>query len=36
MLLQGVPSLDSLSPCLDLAAMGHEHMTTGHQIHVTY
>ena len=36
MLLQRVPSPESLSPCLDPAAMGHEHMTDDNQMHVIY
>lgn len=35
MLLQRVPSPESLSPCLDPADLGHEHMTTDNQMHVT-
>ena len=35
MLLQRVPSPESLSPCPDPAAMGHEHMAPENHMHVT-
>lgn len=35
MLLQRVPSPESLSLCLDPAGMGREHMASNNQMHVT-